>query len=109
MAERDGAKGTSGTSLPLKQEEETLRVPARLQRPEENGPAEARHLWRAEEPRGQSRGFLRASSLPLLCSFHHQLQFFISRPSEALHFLSARFSRGKGFLLPSRLLQATRA
>lgn len=72
---------TSGTSLPLKQEEETLRVPARLQRPEENGPAEARHLWRAEEPRGQSRGFLRASSLPLLCS---------SSPTTAFHFETIR-------------------
>ena len=45
MAERDGAKGSSGTSLPLKQEEESLRVPARLQRPEESGPAEVHHPW----------------------------------------------------------------
>lgn len=79
MAERDGAKGSSGTSLPLKQEEESLRVPARLQRPEESGPAEVHHPWRAEEPRGRRRGFLPASSVSLLCSLHHELQLFISK------------------------------
>lgn len=76
LGERDWGQGVR-RDLPWKQEEESLRAPTRLQRPEENSPTEARCPWRAEEPLARV-----AVSCPFLvspCSAHHELDLFVSK------------------------------
>lgn len=75
-------------------------MPARLQRPAENGPAEARHLWRAEEPRGQSHGFLRASSLPRFAHFITNCSFSFQDHPKLCIFCLHGFLEGNIFFFP---------